>query len=159
MSKKLLSLALSLIMCFTLSVPAFAATGVSLRDSRHRTVVVTDPNWSYQSTMTITKEDAKNIKTAEAVILAGLGGIIAKGAELGAFKAESITAAGMASIWAVSGTPDDEGVYTFETKYRTTYSEDLLSGARHVQREEILFRITFTGGGETSVKETSYTLR
>lgn len=148
--KKFISLTLSCAMVMSLCVPALA---VETRDSRHDKVVETDPEWTYCSTLVITAAEAESMDKFYGALGKAMTGV----AELGDKNLADLAEKSYNMI--KSAAMMEEGTYVYKTKSRITYSVDMLTGTRHVQREELLFQITFTCNGKSTVKETAYTLR
>lgn len=134
----MVSLSLILSMLLSVCIPV-SATNIEPKDSRHRTVVVEDPEWTYICTRTVTRKEAANQNAYQQSI----GIVLATFLVLSEVPVLAGMVAEIAYVWASSGTTEEQGQYTIERKYRTTYSENMLTGARHVTRKQVLFKVTF----------------
>lgn len=152
-AKRLLSVFMAMAMMTTLLI-SVSASEIEPYSGRFKYFTVTDPNWTYSHTETVTAEDSKNYQKIENSVFTGIK-LAVKGVPY------SGLAVSVVQNFIRENNLDnaDVGTYAFYTKNVIRYKEHLLTGERTVDSHQVQIRIVFNGGGIHNERTVSVTLR
>ncbi|MDN0033931.1 hypothetical protein QVN85_13620 [Oscillibacter valericigenes] len=134
MIKKLASLALALIMCLSLCVPAFAVTAEP-RNNPFKYVYETDASWRGTATGTISAEQAKSQREVTDFLSGKVGDLVGSGDSSGVVNA-CVTEYVKHAFAQVPG--GVAGNFRISYKYKYQYSIDLRTGVRRLENQWML---------------------
>ena len=136
--------------------PVFAAETIEPQSSRFKYYTVTDPEWQYCNTVTVTKKEHEQALIIETMLWNSF--------ERAAGDDEIVGADTVISfiddyIRDNNLDLDDIGTYTINMKNKIHYKEHLLTGEVYVELKQIIFQIIFISGSNSDTREITVTLR